>query len=307
MKRLLLLLSFASCLFADIEDYFKPVVKAEPHSQMKNIDFIYLINLDEREEKLQHTIDMLAPYDIAPCRFSAVNGWELSLEAVNDLGVPYESWMPNGRWVTYYPLDGDKRAEHEIAGIPGRTYFGHCLSLGSMGCVLSHLSVLQDAWDSGYEVIWVIEDDIEIIQNPHLLSDRIEELEGAVGKNGWDVLFTDKDTKNTQGENVPCSSYAWRPNYTPSNAGRFAQKTEISDHITQIGARYGSYSMLLRRTGMEKILNFFKCHHIFLPYDMEYTQPATVRLFCLKDDVVSTQPMATSDNGSPNYLPKKDI
>lgn len=31
--------------------------------------------------------------------------------------------------------------------------------------MLSHLSVLKDALDSGYETIWVMEDDIHIIQD----------------------------------------------------------------------------------------------------------------------------------------------
>ena len=53
---------------------------------------------------------------------------------------------------------------------------------------------------------------------------------------------------------------------------------------------------------MEKIVGFLKKHRIFLPYDMEYTQPPGIRLFTVLKDVVSTQPMALTDNGAPNYL-----
>ena len=144
-------------------------------------------------------------------------------------------------------------------------------------------------------------DDIEVIQDPHLLSDLIDELDDLVGKNGWDVLFTDLDTKNREGNYVPCSSYAWRPNYTPSNPQRFSEKTDLSPTLRQVGARYGSYSMILRRSGIKKILNFLKCYQLFLPYDMEYTQPPNIRLFTVKGDVVSTIPQAPSDNGAPNY------
>ena len=52
----------------------------------------------------------------------------------------------------------------------------------------------------------------------------IAELDQLVGKDGWDVLFTDPDTKNTEGIHVPCHSYAWRPNYKPLDGGVFAQK-----------------------------------------------------------------------------------
>jgi GR25 family glycosyltransferase involved in LPS biosynthesis len=296
----ILLLLFAP-LISEVEDYLKPALGKRENHTMKNIDFIYMINLDERPEKLTSTLQQLAPYQINPYRFSAVNGWKLSLEVVNDLGVHFEPWMSGDHWATYYPVDGDKSPIHEIVSEPGRTYFCHCMAMGSIGCVLSHMSVLQDALDSGYQTIWIIEDDIEVLQNPHLLSKRIEELDEAVGPDGWDVLFTDLDTKNTEGHYVPCSSYAWRPNYTPTNPHKFAEKQIVGDHFRRIGARYGSYSMILRRSGIRKILSFLKCYQVFLPYDMEYTQPAGIKLFTVLEDIVSTQPRAASDNGSPNF------
>jgi hypothetical protein len=147
-----------------------------------------------------------------------------------------------------------------------------------------------------------MEDDVEVIRNPHVLSELIDKLDALVGKNEWDVLFTDRDTKNREGKNIPCSSYAWRPNYTPADPGKFAEKQNISPDFRRIGSRYGAYSMIVRRSGMKKILDFLKSHQIFLPYDMEYTLPPSIRLYTVQDDVVSTQIKAISDNGAPNYL-----
>lgn len=292
-------------LVAEIEDFFRPVLNKTENSKMKNIDFIYLINLDERPEKLKDSLEKLEPFDIFPCRFSAINGWKLPLDAIDELGVKYETWMASGGWWgTYYPVDGDRTPHHEAIGLPGRTYFCHCMSFGAIGCALSHASVLQDALDSGYETIWIIEDDIEIIQDPNRLSDLIEELDKQVGRDGWDVLFTDQDSKNRQGEYVPTYYYAWRPNFTPANNYRFGQRTDISPTFRKIGARYGSYSMILRRSGIRKILSFLKCYQLFLPYDMEYTQPANIRLFTVRNDVVSTVPDAPSDNGAKRYMQK---
>lgn len=293
-----------SFLLADIMDHLKPVLHKSSLSRMDNIDFIYMINLDERPDKYACSMEKLKPFDIVPCRFSAINGWKLPPETILDVGVQYESWMSSGRWGTTYGIDAnhDLFYEHEILGIPGKTYFCHCMAPGAVGCALSHLSILQDALDSGYRTIWVMEDDIEIIQNPHLLSQLIEELDATLGVNGWDILFTDPDSKNSIGDYVPCSSYAWRPNYSPFNTQRFAERRDMGEPFRQIGSRYGSYSMILRRSGIKKILNFFKCYQIFLPYDMEYTQPENIRLFSVKQDIVSTQPNAASDNGAPNYL-----
>lgn len=264
-----------------------------------------MINLDQRPEKFQGCVDQLTPYAISPYRFSAVNGWELTLEAINDVGLKYEPWMASDVMGTRYPLDKNGAPEHEMINSMGKTYFCHCMGRGTIGIVLSHLSVLQDAFDSGYETIWVMEDDIEVIRNPHLISDLIESLDNLVGKEGWDILFTDQDTKNNNGSYVPCLSFARRPNFTPWNPHRFSQRANVSNDFRQINARYGAYSMIVRRSGMEKILDFIKIYSIFLPYDMEFYLPDNMRLYTVIHDVVSTKINALSDNGAPNYKDKK--
>jgi GR25 family glycosyltransferase involved in LPS biosynthesis len=300
-KYIVLLFTVFSPLAADVTDYLKPIKDKNGEHKIKNVDFIYLINLDERPEKFDSCKNQLAPFGIEPYRFSAVNGWKLTLEEINNLGVHFETWMMGNHLGTCYPIDIGKQPLHEIVSTPGRTYFCHCMSRGSIGIVLSHMSILQDALDSGYETIWVLEDDIEIIKNPHLISERIEELDALVGKDGWDILFTDFDTKGQNGQYVPCSSYAWRPNFIPVNPQRFAEQKIVGEQFRQIGARYGAYSMILKRSGIKKILNFLKCYQIFLPYDMEYTLPTGIRIFTVLEDIVSTQPKALSDNAAPNF------
>jgi GR25 family glycosyltransferase involved in LPS biosynthesis len=208
--------------------------------------------------------------------------------------------MPKDMMGTCY-LNEHLQPTHEMMHVIGRNYFCHCLSKGAIGICLSHLSVLKDAYQSGYETIWVMEDDIEVKQDPHILSQLIDELDRLVGKNGWDILFTDPDTKASNGEAVICCSFAKRPNFTPENPEKFAIKTPISPNLRKIGARYGAYSMIVRRSGMKKPLNFFNKYHLFLPFDMDYTLPNDIRLYTVAYDIVSTQPKALSDNGAPNY------
>lgn len=304
---LTLLTSFFYDLEASIEAYFK---KAEDksdgsHNQIKNIDFVYTINLDQRPEKFAHCLAELAPYGIYPYRFSAVNGWELSLETINMLGIPYQKGMVKNLWGTAYLPDGDFEPLHEVMHVQGRTYFCHCMSRGAIGIVLSHLSVLQDAYDSGYETIWVMEDDIEVIQNPHVLSQLIDELNFLTKKRGgWDILFTDQDTKSQEGQYVRCLGYATRPNYTPNNPKRFSSIVAVNSTFKKIGARYGAYSMIVNRSGMNKLLRFFKTYGIFLPYDMDFYLPDDIAMYGVFSDIVSTQPKALSDNAGPNYKKK---
>ena len=286
---------------ADVEEHLKKISdKSEGHS-LRNIDFIYMINLDERPEKYASAFQRLSVWDVVPYRFSAVNGWDLSLESLNELGIKFGPWMMEGKWGTCYLPEHNGMALHEEMCVSGRNYFSHCMSRGAVGIVLSHLSILQDAYDSGYETIWVMEDDIIVVRDPHVLSDLVEELDAIVGKKGWDILFTDQDTMGNDGKRVPCTSYAYRPNFTPSHTQRFANVYAVSPNLRRIGARYGAYSMIVRRSGMKKILDFFNNYQIYLPYDMEYTQPDDIRLFTVMNDVVSTEINAVSDNGAPNY------
>ena len=299
---------FSLCLFsgflsAKVEDHFKPALGKSNIHKIENIDFIYTINLDARPEKFQNCLDQLLPYGIEPYRFSAVNGWELSLEDINDVAVTYEPWMDGRMFGTSYLPENNGEPSHEKINIFGKKYFCHCMSRGAIGIVLSHLSVLQDAYDSGYETIWVMEDDIQVIQSPHLLSSLIKKLDKFVGPKGWDILFTDQDTKNQKGEYVPCLGYALRPNFYPKNPSRFAQRKKVGPFI-KVGARYGAYSMIVRRAGMKKILDFIKEKNIFLPYDMDFYLLNNISMYAVQEDVVSTEPMALSDNGGPNYLKK---
>ena len=297
LKLIFFLFAF-SALTAGVENHFKKAENKGVCSEMRNIDFIYVINLDQRPEKYARCLRQLGLYGIEPYRFSAVNGWELSLETINDVGVRFEPWMMMEKWGTYYEMEVE---QHEIVHQIGRTYFCHCTSKGAIGISLSHLSVLQDAYDSGYERIWVMEDDIDVLADPHRLSELIDQLNGLVGIGEWDVLFTDPDTKNDRGGYVPCYGFAWRPNYSPPNPERFYQRADVGGDFRRIGARFGAYSMIVQRSGMKKILDFIKQYQIFLPYDMDFILPPDIRLYSLTYDVVSTQPNAPSDNGLPTY------
>lgn len=298
-------LLLAALVHADLAHHFKSAGDKEGVSSIKGIDFIYMINLDQRPEKYSACCEKLEAFGISPHRFSAVNGWELPLETLNEIGVSFGPWMQNDVMGTCYLPENEGRPFHEKLQVIGRNYFSHCMARGAIGIVLSHLSVLQDAYDSGYQTIWVMEDDIEIVRDPHLLSELIEELDAIVGKEEWDILFTDQDTWGNLGMRIPCEAYAVRPNFSPKNPHRFAKKQVISPRLRHIGSRYGAYSMIVRRSGMKKILNFFNQYQIFLPYDMEYTQPNTIRLYTVLDDIVTTQINASSDNGAPNYEKKE--
>ncbi len=298
-------LLFLTSLFADLEPHLKPALQKGGQHSMRNIDFIYMINLDQRPEKWQLSIEQLRPFGIEPYRFSAVNGWELSLEAINDVGLKFTPFMEGGFMATSYHLNGNFEPSHEKIEHFGQTYFCHCMARGTIGIALSHISILKDAFDSGYETIWVMEDDIEVLRDPRILPDLIDELDRAVGKDNWDILFTDRDIRDSNGNHKSTIWAARRPDYPwgfPKND--FTENKIVSGDFRKIGARYGATSMIVRRCGMKKLLQFFETHSIFLPYDLDFIYPQNIKLYTVLIDVISNLPKALSDNGSPFYLNK---
>lgn len=290
-------------LKADVSDHLRKVEDKSSLETIRNIDCIYVINLSERPERWIQTTMELSPYGISPCRLSAVNGWKLSLEEINDVGLHYSPEMEGGFMGTCYLLDGNFEPHHEIIQEFGRTYFCHCLSRGAIGIMLSHLSVLQDAFDAGYETIWVMEDDIQVIRDPRQLSSLIDELNTEVGEDGWDILFTDRDIHAPTGEYVPCYYAGRRPDYIQGSLiNNYQHREQISPNFIKIGARSGAHSMILKRSGIEKILSFCKAHNIFFPYDMEYIFPPNIKLYTVESDIVTNRMNASSDNGGPTYF-----
>jgi len=299
---ILALLCFAN-LNAGIEKYFKKAENKSNLHKMEGIDFIYMINLDPRPERYERTMSVLRPYNINPYRFSAVNGWRLPNEALDELGIVFEPWMPNGPICTVYRhQDGKEYLSYEIMKEPGISYYSHSLSRGAIGCLLSHVSIMQDAYDSGYQTIWIMEDDIMVVSNPHELSSLILMLDKVAPD--WDILFTDNEIKGANGP-VPCTVIRPRPLVELQPLAYYLQRQSITPDIVKIGMRFGSASMILRRSGMKKLLDFFKTYKIYFPYDIDYFFVPGINLYQLNRDIVTNIAGGESDNAKPAYLDKE--
>lgn len=299
----LILLNFSSLLYSNpkFESHLKTLSQKPAHHRMPGIDFIYMINLDERPEKWMRSSELLHQHGIFPYRFSAVNGWNLSVETINEIGLRYAPGMKGGYMGTSYLPGYDLKPIHRPIDEYGEVYFCHCMARGTIGIVLSHLSILHDALKSGYQTIWVLEDDIEIVSDPTKLTELIEELDATVGKKNWDILFTDRNTRNVHGVEVPASGMAPRPNFNPQNLKPYMIRKAVGKNFIRIGARFGAYSMIIRRSGIKKIYNFITSKSIFHPYDMDFHLPPGIKLYTVRKNIVSNLPTATSDNGRPAY------
>ncbi len=290
------IISTATFLHGEFIDHLKPVSgpRAKTH-QIAGIDYIYLINLDKRPEKLENSLAQLAPYGVVPHRFSAVCGWDLPLETLNEVGVKFAPGMLNHKWV-FHPSGNSMEMEFLQEKSFGKTVFSKCMSLGAIGCSLSHLSILQDAYNANYETIWVLEDDFLIKHNIDILSEFIKKLDALIGKDNWDVLYTDTDNYDTwfYGEQTNFESdltcnlwFFWRPNADLSDSSKFTKRSVLSEDFVKIGSRMHTHSMIIRRSGMKKILDYIKTHHLFVPYDHELATIPDIQLINLRQNIVS--------------------
>lgn len=304
-KQLFIFIFLISSLNAGVESYFKKAGNKSAGHNMRNIDFIYMINLDPRPERYMRTRDALQPYDIHPYRFSAVNGWELSYQALDELGIIFQPGMTPGPVATVFrhDSDGQEYKSNEVMKEVGVAYYCHSLSRGSIGCLLSHLSILQDAYDSGYQTIWIVEDDIRVVSDPHQLSSMIDMLNHLAPD--WDLFFTDNEVKGPDGNPIPSYDIRPRPNFQVRPLSYYRKRIPLTPDIVHLGMRFGSASMIVKRSGMKKLLDFFKTYKIYFPYDIDYFLVPDIQIYACTKDIVTNIAVSESDNAMPTYKDKR--
>ena len=291
------LLSIAN-LNAGIETYFKKAENKSDLHKINGVDFIYLINSDENPEKYERSLNALRPYNINPYRFSAVDGMALSFSALDELGIILKHPAAYGPIATVFRHEnGQEYPSFEIMKEPGVSYYSHSLSRGAIGTILSHLSVLQDAYDSGYNTIWIMEDHIKVVSNPHELSSLIYNLDSLAPD--WDIFFTDNEIKGAHGP-VPCMVTRPRPFLELQPLEYYLERKTIHGDLIKIGMRFGSTSMLVRRSGIKKILDFFQTYKLYFPYDIDSFFVPGINIYAFNRDIVTNLVGQESANAQVN-------
>jgi len=210
-----------------IEHYLSKIENIAPYSGLEKIDCIYVINLKERPERWDHAKKIHDSYQLYPTRMNAVNGWRLSPEEKRSLLDP-------------------------------RVFSSSVLELigGEVGCLLSHISIYQDALERNLSTIWICEDDIKLNDKVYELPSIIEELSALDPE--WDILYTDY-TRFGAAHQKP------RPEQKPFVPLDIA----VSERIARTHGRYGTHSMVLSRKGFEKLLSYFYERCFWSPIDLD--------------------------------------
>lgn len=258
------LLFFINCFANVIEPYLHDIEVEESNSGIANIDCVYVINLKNRLSKWKKIQAEFLMHNIKVNRVNAINGWFLKEEEKQTL----------------------------FGSSPIR------MRGGQIGCLLSHLSVIRDAYLRQFNCIWICEDDIMICEDPHQLSSFIHCLNEVCPD--WDILYTDVDTKNSSGKRVPSLSSDFRPDEDHWPLEYYTTRIPINHEIDQIRQRFGAYSMIISRSGIKKILNYFTSRFLWTSYDIDIHYIPNIIQFSLNRDLVSVDFTLPSDTEKNN-------
>jgi len=242
-----------------VANYLKDIEITEFNSNLEGVDCIYVINLDERIQKWKRMKKLFKQQGLHINRVSGINGWRLP-----------------------------KQVQKELAGsYPLR------MSGGQIGCLLSHISVVRDAYRRGFDLIWVLEDDVEFTGDvnhlPALLS-NLSEIDPD-----WDVFYTDVDSKNDKGEYVPSLASDFRPDQSYFPLSYYTKRTQAGREIMKIGQRFGMYSLFISRKGIKKILDYFTHVYVWAAVDIDIHYIPNINEYSAMRDIVSIHSRSISD------------
>lgn len=270
MRRIFVLIFFFLCLYdrmvgkekLTILDYINTRLdNCIVTPNLNNIDKIYVINLDIRYEKWINTRKQLERFDVIPERVAGINGWGLDRKYLKNLY---------------------------------RNCIGCCdLTPGQIGCLLSHLSILQDALIRRYHCIWVLEDDIFVMDDIRQLPLLIDKMN--VFDSEWDVLFTDVNARGRTFHEVWTFEMFLNSQFDYSLVKDPCFIPRENEDFKRIEYRLGTHSMIISSRGIKKLLEYFQRIKIMFPLDVQMQGCPTKRFYVSKKEYVTNAEREVSD------------
>jgi hypothetical protein len=113
----------------------------------------------------------------------------------------------------------------------------------------------------------------------------------------WDVLYTDCDYMQGIDPNKNLAAqlpWMWRPDTFTFDLQQLLEYTPVGDDFAKIGCRIRAHSIIYRRAGIKKILDFYESCNMYIPYDWEIALVPDIQLYILNHGVVGARE-TTSD------------
>ncbi len=227
----------------------KPLDVTPQQTGIEGIDCIYCINLDVRKEKWTSMQQKLSTQGLKAHRVPAVNGWEvIARDHIKKIQRPFKAGLNRGR----------------------------------IGCLLSHLSVLNDAQNRNFERILILEDDVSFIADMKNVSAYIDKISTLDPE--WDILFLDdwnltKNYGNRPPEDRPCSKM--------SEIIKKPKELIKGSNFVRTYYRHGAYAMVVSKNGVKKLFDYFAHTPVFFAYDLEFNHIDKIKMYETDKDFVS--------------------
>jgi len=240
-----------------------PIELTSSTSGINPIDAIYVINLDRRPDRMEYMNQLLSSWGIYGNRVSACDGRsQVSDELIRELTGPYSNCM--------LYKDG----------------YGPCS--GAIGCLISHLSVIKDASERGFGIIWVLEDDVEVVSDLHQIPQLLSDLSSI--DPDWDIFYTDPNPHFPSGAYWSAPDMKSRPRRPDQPIIPFfdlPQKEARGENIDSARWHTGCHSMIISKKGVQRILNYFSHVYLYDHIDRELHLIPNIRLYSSQTDIVT--------------------
>ena len=221
-KKLLLLLAISVSGFCGSEDssqsFYMPFLSAlkdakgknkESHS-MAGIDFIYVVTA-KKCHRFNDLKGRFLRYGINPYRFTAFQSKDISFDTM------FRTCVHGSR--RYKRIKSNKLSMHRGKPVLNKRkmssakagYIHRNMSIKALSRTLSHLSIIRDAYVSGYETIWIMDSATELRCDPTILSTYISRANNEIPD--WTSLYTDYSERD-KGDNIePLGHFFGRPDF----------------------------------------------------------------------------------------------
>ncbi len=234
-----------------LTDYLKKTTINERPSGIPSIDCIYVINLDHRKDRWNRLSELFSKMNLNVNRFSAIIGSQLTTRQRQEMSGPYPIL-----------LSGDE-----------------------IGCLLSHLSIIKDAYDRGFSTVWILEDDVEFLEEAKALVPYIKNL-CAIDKE-WDILYTDTNSRDPLNGYFHPIDVPARPHQHLPPFNELAKRVPVGFDLERLGVRYGMGSVIYSRRGLEKVYNYFAHLYLWFPFDWDIHLIPDIREYGITRDMIT--------------------
>ena len=178
--------------------------RIEKFENINNLfDKIYYINLKRRTDRKKHVEEQLNKYATNYTRFDAYDGEKLDLNNLNN-NIIHKDNLKDAL--------SDKKT------------FGITLTLGAIGCAMSHRSIWEKIANSNYEKVLIVEDDIEINDNIYNFNSIYNEV-----PKDWDILYI--------------------------GSGQYKKNEKITNNIAKLDHAFGLFGYILNSRSARKLLD----------------------------------------------------